>query len=347
MKKRKKIITLIEVLAGIVIIAVSAMIALPAIQNAQETKRTALCQDTLRRWGQAFSMYADEDMEHKFPPIQMVNRKKMQENPESVECLELHFIPQPDVLYPSLIDDLGMLYCPSDPEVEDRIAEVAEKGSDGLFEEFKVQHFSYVYLGWAFDRLGGDPAQKLSEFPILSALLQEPFPVDVYVTPQFAGGFEALFSSLFEGQGKSLPGEYFLHLADSSLKVAAPLGNNEGETIRRLGKGVERFLVTDPNDTNAMKECASKIGTMMDAYGSMGSYIFYFNHIPGGSNVLYMDGHVDFVRWVGSPAGPEIDASAIVPVLPGMAPVVNYISDMGSGIDLRSLLHENSEGGEF
>jgi prepilin-type processing-associated H-X9-DG protein len=26
-----------------------------------------------------------------------------------------------------------------------------------------------------------------------------------------------------------------------------------------------------------------------------------FNHVPGGSNVLYMDGHVEFVKYPGPP----------------------------------------------
>jgi prepilin-type processing-associated H-X9-DG protein len=42
---------------------------------------------------------------------------------------------------------------------------------------------------------------------------------------------------------------------------------------------------------------------MLDAFGQ-GSATFdevtnllRFNHVPGGSNVLWMDGHVTFVRW--------------------------------------------------
>lgn len=334
MIRRNSGITFIELLVFVGVIVVAVLVIMPAIQNAQEAKRTAFCQDTLRRWGQAFSMYADEDPLQKFPPIQTVNRKKMGENPESIDCLSLFFIPRLDVLYPSLIDDLGMLCCPSDVVSDDKIAEVSEKGLDGLFEEFKMQHFSYVYLGWAFDRLGVEPAQRMNDFPILNEMVQEPLPPEirnietVYVTPQFAGGMEALFSSLLEGGNKAVPGQYLLHVADSDLTVMEQLGNNGGDTIRRLGKGVERFLVTDQHDTNAVKQCASRVGTMMDAYGGNG-YMMYFNHMPGGANVLYMDGHVDFVRYGGSPVGLDIDVNATAPVLPGMAPIMNYISDIG------------------
>ena len=33
-----------------------------------------------------------------------------------------------------------------------------------------------------------------------------------------------------------------------------------------------------------------------------------FNHVPGGSNVLYMDGHVEFLKWTAHP-GARADAA--------------------------------------
>ena len=78
---------------------------------------------------------------------------------------------------------------------------------------------------------------------------------------------------------------------------------------------------------------------MMDAYGAGGPFIMYFNHIPGGSNVLFMDGHVEFVRYTGSPLGVDIDVRATAPVLPGMAPIIG----VGDGTCLRVLMQEKSE----
>ena len=77
MNKRNAGITWIELLAAIIIIVVLAMIFIPADGlrcGPSEALRRSACQSTLMRWGQAFSMYADEDPEQKFPPIQMVNR---------------------------------------------------------------------------------------------------------------------------------------------------------------------------------------------------------------------------------------------------------------------------------
>ena len=33
------------------------------------------------------------------------------------------------------------------------------------------------------------------------------------------------------------------------------------------------------------------------AWDVVGTQVDIFNHIPGGSNVLYMDGHVEFLRY--------------------------------------------------
>ena len=59
---------------------------------------------------------------------------------------------------------------------------------------------------------------------------------------------------------------------------------------------------TDINNPAGSAAAQSSIPVMFDTYGNPamaadtgGGVIF--NHIPGGSNVLYMDGHVKFVRY--------------------------------------------------
>jgi prepilin-type N-terminal cleavage/methylation domain-containing protein/prepilin-type processing-associated H-X9-DG protein len=76
-------------------------------------------------------------------------------------------------------------------------------------------------------------------------------------------------------------------------------------TYMRLKEGLERFLITDINNPAAGAKAQSSIAVMFDAWCAMGSLQqFYgengtalFNHIPGGSNILYMDGHVRFMRF--------------------------------------------------
>jgi len=71
-------------------------------------------------------------------------------------------------------------------------------------------------------------------------------------------------------------------------------------TVYRLREGIERFFITDINNPAGSAKAQSEIGIMHDdvnadiARGG-GS----FNHVPGGGNVLYLDGHVSFIRYPG------------------------------------------------
>ena len=64
-----------------------------------------------------------------------------------------------------------------------------------------------------------------------------------------------------------------------------------------------------------MTTADSEVPVFWDLYGSSefddntaGS--MNFNHLPGGSNVLYMDGHVEFLKYPS--AFPVVDTPAIV-----------------------------------
>jgi len=66
------------------------------------------------------------------------------------------------------------------------------------------------------------------------------------------------------------------------------------QTIRRLREGIERFFITDINNPAGSSIAQSDIPIMWDAVSIL---VRDFNHVPGGSNVLYMDGHVAFLKY--------------------------------------------------
>ena len=72
--------------------------------------------------------------------------------------------------------------------------------------------------------------------------------------------------------------------------------------VARLKEGVERFYITDISNPAAGAQAQSTIPVMWDNWGDNSNVSgetqahLTFNHIPGGGNVLYMDGHVRFVR---------------------------------------------------
>jgi prepilin-type processing-associated H-X9-DG protein len=81
-------------------------------------------------------------------------------------------------------------------------------------------------------------------------------------------------------------------------------GTAGADAVYRLREGIERFLITDINNPAASSKGQSEIPVMWDVFGNNqpgenNSGTMVFNHIPGGSNVLYMDGHVDYIRYPG------------------------------------------------
>ena len=71
-------------------------------------------------------------------------------------------------------------------------------------------------------------------------------------------------------------------------------GNGGTNTMFRLREGVTRFLITDINNAGASSVSQSTINVMSDM---IASNPVDYNHLPGGSNVLYLDGHVSFVKY--------------------------------------------------
>jgi len=72
--------------------------------------------------------------------------------------------------------------------------------------------------------------------------------------------------------------------------------SGEDETIYRLREGIERFFITDINNPAASATAQSELATMWDQATLT---VANFNHVPGGSNVLFMDGHVEFIKYPG------------------------------------------------
>ena len=83
---------------------------------------------------------------------------------------------------------------------------------------------------------------------------------------------------------------------DTDLDAPPGRGSMGTDTFYRLREGVERFFIKGIGNPAAGAMIQSQIPIVWDRF-SEGRKGLYFNHIPGGSNVLFMDGHVEFVRY--------------------------------------------------
>ncbi|MCP4642399.1 MAG: hypothetical protein GY851_18280 [bacterium] len=196
---------------------------------------------------------------------------------------------QGDEVYPEYLTDVSVLVCPSDSDGKDRL-EGGRWNCGGVPDASvcpcRFDTLSYVYVPWLIESktymqaAANESDTAVNEVTVLG-----------YVDGAFLGALSDVIDAQDDADDK---GEAAGNVDKDLSFDHTDYGST---TMYRLREGIERFLISDINNPAATAKAQSELPVFYDIFSTE---VSNFNHVPGGGNVLYMDGHVSFVRYPGS-----------------------------------------------
>ncbi len=307
---RTKGVTLVELLVVLSIAILLAAILLPAVARAREVGNRSDCALHLKQLGLACKMYAQESAGGLYPPLQaelMPLHDAESMNPTGQTSLVMAPMVRLSAIYPDYVRDSFAVVCPANKHIQlggltaadgTWIGDVAcDDGFGKVSTDRGIAQAtgSYMYFGWATDACG--MASRQESLSLIGGKRKDNAPAQLVL------GVGPVLAEIARTQNPTL--------ADADIAVPGGVGTRGGTLIHRLREGVQRFAVTDINNHRKTARAEAEQWIMSDLIEAPAA------DAQGGANVLFMDGHVEFVEF-----------SAKAPVTSGVAQFVETLQPL-------------------
>ncbi|MFA6240524.1 MAG: H-X9-DG-CTERM domain-containing protein [Candidatus Hydrogenedentales bacterium] len=315
-----------ELLVLLGLLCVGVLLLFPGITPTWSATQRVRCQDNLKRLGTALRVYAQEDPGELYPRLHGYGRIRSTSEASGCENVfdDFDYAPDMRALYPDYVDEPLVLVCEAGPygtrprllfgrftigslgyaqEATDAVGIVRDGGSNTCQYTGDVTNgdVSYTYLPWVV----GDETPGFRSEPLVDQATAAELGLDAGGPAQLVAVAAQLrkAQSLDPNSSGSLLdadiilAELYGPSHDSYSLAGCETGGKKQTVLWRVALGVERKL-TDPSASTPEGEsiAQSDIPLLFDTISESPSA---FAHIPGGSNVLYMDGHVEFIKYPG------------------------------------------------